>query len=78
MSTKTQREHNGLRNKRSLYTTLNKSSEYSCPHVNLNFSGFNKGVNCLCTGMPMERSSGDYAQLNNKTWPTNNNRFGWK
>ena len=68
MSNKSQYEDHGLG---SCYKTLTDSWKYSCPHKNINFSGFSGGVNCLC-------SSGDQAQIEGKKWPIANPILGWK
>lgn len=78
MSNKSQYEDRGLQHRGSCYTTLNNTWKYSCPHKNVNFVGFSGGVNCLCVGMPTERSSGDKAQISGKAWPKANPGLGWK
>ena len=71
-------EYHGIQNKGGCYTTLEKSWKYSCPHRNINYSGFSSGINCLCTGMPTERSAGDRALISGKQWPISNSKLGWK
>lgn len=78
MSTNSQYEESGIARKRSCYTTLSKTWVYSCPHKNINFSGFSGGVNCLCAGMPIQRSTGDQASLTGKQWPQADPDLGWK
>lgn len=78
MYTKSKHEDNGIKHKRSSYSTLNNSWEYSCPRTNINYSGFNGGINCLCNGMPMDRSSGDRAMISGQLWPIDSPQLGWR
>ena len=80
MPNDSQFEDHGLRHKQSCYKPLNSTWTYTCPHKNINYSGFNNGVNCLCKGMPMERSSMDKLMIHGKQnmLPVGNQRLGWK
>ena len=77
MPNKNQYEQYGI-HRGSCYKTVGNSWKYNCPHKNINYSSINNGINCLCSGMPMDRSSGDKAQLSGKKWPIANPSLGWK
>lgn len=80
MSSKNQYEDHGLQHKKSCYKTLDRSWQYACPHKNINYSAFSNGTNCLCAGMPIERSSMDKSMICGKkgAWPVGNPSLGWR
>jgi hypothetical protein len=68
MPNKSQYEDRGIGNKKSKYTNLGKTWEYSCPTENTNYVGFNKrGLWCM-----------DNKREEKKDWPIGNPDLGWK
>lgn len=69
------------------YKTLDNSWTYLCPKVDINYSSFNNGVNCLCPGDLSERSAFDQAIItgniqkligNSQANLNGNTKMGWK
>lgn len=79
MSTRYKEEDHGLQHKKSCYTTLSNTYEYSCPYER-SYLGIDNGVNCICS-KNIQRSLIDKI-INNKNWtqslPVTTHITGWK
>jgi len=80
MPNNSQYEDHSLQHKQSCYKPLSRAWKYSCPHKNINYSAFSNGTNCLCSGMPMARSTMDRSVISGKQgmWPVGNPSLGWR
>lgn len=71
-----------LQHRKSKYTTLAKTCQYSCPDKNKNYPDFHNGTNCLCLSKPSRSSLDMYyiaLQANKQVkLPTTTHIQGWK
>jgi len=78
MSNKCQNEDSGLTTKKSSYTSLGNAWVYSCPQTDINYSGINSVVNCLCPKNEPRTVMDQYYINKTMAFPVSNKRLGWK
>lgn len=70
------------KHRKSVYTTLDKTRQYTCPDKNKNYTDFHGGTNCLCIVKPVRSSLDMYyiakEENKNPVLPVTTHTNGWK